>query len=171
MKYFLFTILGIAILAGVWFLGQLAESPEGIQAGPPQSSETGLGGEPQQEKPKPTAAINGHVLELEVVRTPQAQSRGLSGREFLADNAGMLFIYEKPGIPGFWMPDMLISLDIIWINKEHKIVGIENNVAPETFPEIFRPPSPVMYVIEANATWAKDHGVTAGDEVLFNGVF
>ena len=162
MKYFIATILGIAVLGGVWFLGRE----------PAQPAMTAQLSEGQAPEPTgPTATINGHVLELEVVRTPTAQSRGLSGREFLADNAGMLFIYEKPGIPGFWMPDMLISLDIIWINKEHKIVGIENNVAPETFPEIFRPPSPVMYVIEANATWAKDHGVTVGDEVLFNGVF
>jgi hypothetical protein len=80
----------------------------------------------------------------------------------------MLFVFAKPALLGFWMPDMNFSIDIMWIDKDFKIVGIEDNIAPETYPEIFRPPSPVMYVLEVNATWAKDHGVTVGDEVLLD---
>lgn len=138
--------LVIIIIGGVWLLSpakQAGVEQEAVLAG----------------------TIKGHVLELEIARTPEEHARGLSGRARLAENAGMLFVYEQPTLPGFWMKDMYFALDLIWIDAERRIVAVSSNIAPETYPEVFYPPSPVRYVLEVNAGWVKAHNVSVGDEV------
>ena len=111
--------------------------------------------------------INGHRLNLEVMRTQEEQIWGLSGRESLNENAGMLFVYEEPVVPSFWMKDMNFSIDIIWIGSDRKIVDITENIAPETYPNTFRPKAPIQYVLEVNAGWALDRNVAVGDMIQF----
>ncbi|MDZ4231821.1 MAG: DUF192 domain-containing protein [Candidatus Pacearchaeota archaeon] len=114
-----------------------------------------------------TAVINGTPLKLEVVSGRAEKIRGLSGREFLPENQGMLFVYEKETQPSFWMKDMGFSLDIIWISSEKKVVGVEVEVSPATYPAKFTPDTFVQWVLEVNAGWAEKHGVSAGDAVEF----
>lgn len=147
MRYALFAV-GIVVLGGVWFAGQ-------------QSSES-------IESTTPTAVINGHVLQLEVVRTPEEQARGLSGREKLAENSGMLFVFEESLVPSFWMKDMNFPIDIIWIGSDKRIVDISANIAPETFPQLFHPRAPVQYVLEVNAGWAQNHNLSLGGEITLD---
>ncbi|HEY4510000.1 MAG TPA: DUF192 domain-containing protein [Candidatus Paceibacterota bacterium] len=153
MKYFVFIVLGLVILGGIWVFGRPVESlPEAdIQTG----------------EERPSATINGHMLELEIMRTPGEQARGLSGRESREENAGMLFVYETLVTPGFWMKEMNFSIDIIWIDADKRVVDISENLAPETFPELFHPRSPVQYVLEVNAGWADAHNISIGDPVEF----
>ena len=166
MRYFIFTIFGIAILGGIWFFGRSQTVVE-----QEVQTEQEVVEYVQPIETQATATINEHKVKLDVVRTQKEQTRGLSGRKFLEEDAGMLFVYERERIPGFWMPDMNFSIDIIWIDKNKKIVGIEEHVAPETYPEIFRPSSPVLYVLEVNAGWSKDHNITLNDEIILDGVF
>jgi uncharacterized membrane protein (UPF0127 family) len=105
------------------------------------------------------------------VRTPEEQMRGLSGRQSLEENAGMLFVYEIPSVPGFWMKEMNFPIDIIWIDENKKIVGITENLAPETFPQVFYPRSSVQYVLEVNSDWARDHSISVDDKVILYGIF
>ena len=150
MKYFLGVLLGILIFAGIWFFGR-QEQP--------------------QVQIKPTVTINDYELEIEIVRTPEEQARGLSGRESLEENAGMLFVYDQPTTPSFWMKEMNFPIDIIWIGNDRRIVDISENIAPETFPRLFRPRAPVQYVLETNAGWAKSHNISVGDQAIFYGIF
>ena len=112
--------------------------------------------------------INGNQLELEVMRTREEQIRGLSGRESLNENAGMLFVYEEPVVPSFWMKEMNFSIDIIWIGSDKKIVDITENLVPETYPNTFRPKMPIQYVLEVNAGWVQEHIVSIGNEVILD---
>ena len=126
---------------------------------------------PKEELSGPSLSIKGNVLEVEVMKTQEEQIRGLSGRELLAENTGMLFVYDKPVIPGFWMKDMNFSIDIIWIGEDRSIVDITENLAPETYPITFSPASPVQYVLEVNAGWAQEHSIEIGDSIEFDGIF
>ena len=148
MRYALCAV-GIVVLGGAWLFGLSQEGGEQL----------------------PKAIINGVEIQLEVARTPEEQARGLSGREMLGENAGMLFVYEKPGLPGFWMKEMNFPIDIIWIGNDRRIVDISENIAPETFPRLFRPRAPVQYVLETNAGWAKSHNISVGDQAIFYGIF
>src|SRR3989344_4633932 len=84
----------------------------------------------------PTAVLshkNGQVL-VELAQTPAAQQQGLSGRKSLGANQGMLFIFPQDEARQFWMKEMNFPLDIIWLNKEGKIMGLATNVATSTYP-------------------------------------
>lgn len=109
--------------------------------------------------------IGGAEISVEVADTVEERSRGLSGRASLKENKGMLFVFDEPGIYPFWMKDMLFVIDIIWIGEEGRIVGINENVPPDSFPQTFSPPEPVRYVLEVPAGWVKNHDTKVGDLV------
>lgn len=108
--------------------------------------------------------VGSTLLTVEVADTPAAQTRGLSGRAGLAEDAGMLFTYATSTTPRFWMPDMRFGLDLIWINAS-TVVGVTPNVLPESYPNTFSPPQPVTAALEVPAGWASRHGVSAGTRV------
>lgn len=107
---------------------------------------------------------------VQVVTTPQEMQQGLSGREKLGDNQGMLFNFGAgAGVtPQFWMKDMKFNLDLIWI-KNNKIVSITKN-APKPEPgakdsqlAVYSSPAPVDAVLEVNAGWTDRNAVKIGD--------
>lgn len=96
---------------------------------------------------------------VEIADTPAAITQGLSGREKLPDDQGMLFMFERPGIYSFWMKDMHFPIDIVWIDADWRVVDISSQVDPATFPERFAPKESVQYVLEVNAGKAKEWGI------------
>lgn len=115
---------------------------------------------PQNE---PVVRIGDVVIPVEIANSPDEWNRGLSGRQSLAEERGMLFIFPQPGTYAFWMPDMHFAIDIIWIGQDRRIVDISANVAPESYPERFMPSSPVQYVLEVNAGFAARNNIRIGD--------
>lgn len=106
---------------------------------------------------------NGTQVKAELARTPAEQHRGLSGRTSLVEGEGMLFLYpHESTVLGFWMPDMLIALDIIWLNSKFEVVTIKENATPESYPEIFYPTAPAQYVLEVPSGWTAQQGVQVG---------
>ena len=57
-------------------------------------------------------------------------------RKYLAQDSGMLFVFEKEGIYNFWMKNTLIPLDIIWIDGNNKIIFIKENLIIKNFLKI-----------------------------------
>ncbi len=108
-------------------------------------------------------------FKVELAVTSGERGRGLMYREQLAENSGMLFIFECPDIYPFWMNNTLIPLDIIWLNKQRKIVFIKHNALPcqtNICPNII-PEAPASYVLELNAGVAEDIGLKIGDKLVF----
>ena len=99
---------------------------------------------------------------LEIARTPEARAMGLSGRATLPDDFGLLFVFPEDDRYGFWMKDMLIPIDIVWIASDGRIVGVRSDVAPDTYPEAFFPPEPIRYVLEMRAGEAARRGYAPG---------
>ena len=95
--------------------------------------------------------ICGRNLYVDISDSTLERKQGLSGREYIGESEGMLFMFERPQIAGFWMKDMLFPIDIIWINEDMEIVGVEREVSPETFPKVFYSGVPIKYVLEANS--------------------
>ncbi|MFA6459471.1 MAG: DUF192 domain-containing protein [Candidatus Paceibacterota bacterium] len=92
---------------------------------------------------------------------------GLGGRTTLSHDAGMIFDFGAPGMYGFWMKDMSIPLDIVWIDEDKKVLGILSNLAPETYPNTFNSPSVIGYALEVNAGVAKELGIATGTILTF----
>jgi len=119
--------------------------------------------------PKSKVVIDNHFFDVEVASTSAQQQLGLSGRDSLAQERGMLFVFKKPGYYPFWMKGMKFPLDIIFINN-NKIVSIEQN-APLTsgsdeknFP-IYTPDAPAIEALEVNGGITKGYGIQKGDDV------
>ncbi|MCH8986811.1 DUF192 domain-containing protein, partial [Patescibacteria group bacterium] len=110
-------------------------------------------------------SINGAEIEIELADTLEKRVRGLSGRDKLLKNQGMLFIFDKPNFHSIWMKDMRFALDIIWIDEEWRVIDITKNALPESFPQTFRPISPAKYILEVNAGFTEKNRIRIGNQV------
>lgn len=90
-------------------------------------------------------------VSLEYATTSEERSTGLSGHDSLPDNHGMLFVMKNTKSSCFWMKDMKLSLDIIWMDANKKITKIEPNLSPDSYPQTYCSVEPAAYVLEMNA--------------------
>lgn len=103
------------------------------------------------------------LLKLEVATSSESREQGLSNRLSLPADQGLLFIFPDPKFYGFWMKEMNFAIDIIWLDEDGVVVDITKEALPETYPEVFYPPTPIKYVIEVNAGYAEERGLELGD--------
>lgn len=106
----------------------------------------------------------------ESAKTREELLRGLMFHQKLDEDKGMLFIFEKDGVYSFWMKNTLISLDIIWINSENKVVYIKKSAEPcsESECSYIKPDKKAKYILEINAGISEKINLQAGDTVVFS---
>lgn len=161
-KIVLYGMLALGIFVLIIFLypnreEELSFTPISPQEGSESVSEV------SELSPSPTESFR-----VEVVSTPASRQKGLSGRKEIPQDYGMLFIFPTLGAHGFWMKDMHVAIDIIWLSDTGNILGIEENVSPDTYPNVFYPPEPVRYVLETRAGEARRKGWSEGELVPIN---
>ena len=98
---------------------------------------------------------------IDIADTKEERTQGLSNRE-VPEDYGMLFVFETEGTYGFWMKDTLAPLDVIWLSGNGTILGLEENLGPDTYPEIFYSPVPVRYVLEVRGGTSAARGWVVG---------
>ena len=112
--------------------------------------------------------IGQHVFEVEFAETLASQEQGLSDRNTMAQNEGMLFTFPAPKLSTFWMKGMQFPLDVLWI-EEGVIVDISRNVPPPSqtggIPRTMSPSTPADMVLEINAGLADQLRINAGDTI------
>jgi len=108
--------------------------------------------------------IGDTVFSVEIAETIAQKAKGLSGRQKLGDNQGMLFLFNPLSEPGFWMMGMKFPIDIIWI-KGGNIAGIERDV-PADSSELYYPPEPIDQVLEINGGESERLGIQVGDSAV-----
>lgn len=117
------------------------------------------------------AVIDGHSFSLLIAQTDQEHETGLSGKDRLPQNQGMLFLFKQPASQTFWMKGMKFPLDIIYIDTNNKIVSIFKNLEnPTPFDPTIRtvtPTQPANKVLEINAGLSDKYSFKVGDEVKF----
>jgi len=119
------------------------------------------------EQTGPTVLVKGQTIKIAVVDTPAERQKGLSGHPGLKADEGLFFIFENSGRHGFWMKDMLFSIDILWIDSIGEIVHIQRNATPESYPYIFIPNREAKYVLEVVTGFTDAYNVSVGDSVEF----
>jgi uncharacterized membrane protein (UPF0127 family) len=114
--------------------------------------------------------VGGKDLWVKFAKSREEKIKGLSGRDALPENEGLLFSYDNPQKLTFWMKDMFFPIDIVFI-KDSKIIGISENALPSPpgtdSEQIAKYSSPglVNAVLEVNAFWCRQNGVEIGDFV------
>jgi uncharacterized membrane protein (UPF0127 family) len=109
--------------------------------------------------------INGRSVFADVADTPTLRERGLSGTEDLKDNEGMLFVFDEPSRPGFWMKEMNFPLDIIWINADNFVADVSEGLSPSSYPRIFSPKTDIKYALEVQSGFVQRNSIKIGDKV------
>ena len=79
---------------------------------------------------QPVTLPDGKTIRAEVMIKQFDVQRGMMFRASLAPDHGMLFIHSKPGAYSYWMYIVNIPLDIIWMDRDRRIVEIAANAAP-----------------------------------------
>ena len=115
---------------------------------------------------KLSVSIKGQTFYVGIAESTSELTRGLSGRESLAEDEGLLFVFPNIAKESFWMKDMNFPIDIIWLDENYKIVHIKENALPEDYPETYTPSSPAKYVLEINTGIVAEAGIQLGDVML-----
>lgn len=114
---------------------------------------------------KKELTIRGNVFKVDIADTEFARMRGLSWRQSMGEDEGMLFIFPIPAKYTFWMKGMKFPLDFIWISNG-SVAGVTTNVPIPTSTldfSVYSPPSPVDQVLEVNVGTVERLGIRAGD--------
>ena len=105
-------------------------------------------------------------IDIEIADNPDKRAIGLMFRSSLPDNAGMLFIYEKPQPLFFWMKNTYIPLDIIFANGNMQILTIHKNTKPLS-EKLIPSYGDSLYVVEVNAKFCDNYSIKVGDYFRF----
>jgi uncharacterized membrane protein (UPF0127 family) len=110
---------------------------------------------------------SGKKISVEVADTQQKQIQGLSDRTSLAQDSGMLFVFDKPDTWQMWMKDMHFSLDMLWLDQNMKVIYVKEHATPESYPEAYGPRIPATYVLEVKDGFVKENNITEGSQFKF----
>ncbi len=112
-----------------------------------------------------------HVFAVEMATTPEEQAKGLMFRRALPEGQGMLFDFHQEQPTSFWMKNTYISLDMIFIRADGRILRIAENTVPLS-EALVSSGGPVRAVLEVIAGTTKKQGIAPGDRVahsIFSG--
>lgn len=107
-------------------------------------------------------------IDLEIADNDYERQLGLMNRKEMKENEGMIFIFPKQDYQSFWMRNTLISLDMIFVNDQKKIVTIHKNtktLSDQSYPST----APSMYVVEVLAGFTDKHNIQVGDKIDWMG--
>ncbi len=111
-----------------------------------------------------TTASGAHVFKVELAASADEQAQGLMFRTAMGADEGMIFPMDPPRRASFWMKNTVISLDLIFIGPDHKVLNVAANAVPYD-------PTPLSAigltgsVLELNAGRAAQIGIKPGDTV------
>ena len=153
-KYLRLAVIGIILAVGVIVIAFQHHSAQ-TACGPYRNDKT--------------VSVGIHRLAAETATNVTAWNKGLSGRPCITSDEAMLFIFPRASQYAFWMKDMRFPIDIIWISQAHRVVAIEDNVRPSTYPDHFvnQKQNPAKYTLEIAGNSRKNLGINLGTAVNF----
>ena len=161
-------IIGVAIVAFIWTsIPKAPSGTTGISSGNNSTMADRPGAPRFTHEGNATISRDGQTisqLEIEFAEDRESQALGLMYRTSMQPNRGMIFLMEDTKIQVFHMLNTYISLDIIFLDENQRIVNVAENCTPRSTDQI---PStgPAAYVLETVAGYASQHGLQPGDLV------
>lgn len=155
-------LIAVIVVAGAEYLAHERREPPRVTLTDTSSATTTLSDTAATSSVSDTARAG---FTFDVVTDSAAQARGLGGRPDVPHGYGMLFVFPKDDFYGFWMKDMLVPIDMIWLSDNGTVLKVDADVAPSTYPYVFYPPQAVRYVLETRANEAAMQGWTVGTKI------
>ncbi|MBI3631365.1 MAG: DUF192 domain-containing protein [Candidatus Staskawiczbacteria bacterium] len=113
------------------------------------------------------ACFQEYCFDVKLAQNGIEKTKGLMFQKYLEQNKGMLFFFDKESIYPFWMKNTYIPLDIIWMNKNYKVVFISENNQPCKWHNcpLIEPPTDAKYVLEVNSGIVQKIRLKLADEL------
>jgi uncharacterized membrane protein (UPF0127 family) len=114
----------------------------------------------------------GQSFHLEVALTPEEHAKGYMFRDRVGPDEGMIFLFSRDDFHAFWMKNCRVSLDLIWLSDDRRVVYMEVGAPPcrrDPCPS-YLPLQKARYVLEIAAGGVKRSGLKVGDLIQFQGV-
>jgi uncharacterized membrane protein (UPF0127 family) len=120
-------------------------------------------------RPTTEVRLGSGVYALWLADTEPDRVKGLSNVDKIDPNGGLLMAFDSDGTHGIWMKNMNFPLDIIWLDKNEKVIYIVKNAPPEDpVATIYASKSPARYVLELPAGSVQNAGIKTGSVANFN---
>jgi len=100
---------------------------------------------------------------IEIADDGEERARGLMFRQSMADDHGMLFVFEESRLLAFWMKNTPMPLDLVFIAGNGRVIAILPGEPYSTAP--IGPGEPARFVLELKAGTAQKTGITVGDRL------
>jgi uncharacterized membrane protein (UPF0127 family) len=114
--------------------------------------------------------VNDVKLVADIAENSTQRSKGLSVKDTLNENEGMLFVFSAEREHSFWMKNMKFPIDIIWLDDDQEVVHVEHSLEPcipDSFCPTYKPDRNSLYVLETVAGFAQKYNVTDNTYVDF----
>jgi hypothetical protein len=103
-------------------------------------------------------------IDIEIADDDAKREVGMMGRPVMEEHQGMLFVFDEEFLASFWMRNCPLSLDMIFINKQEKIVTIHKNTKPFS-DDSYSATAMTLFVLEVNAGFTDKYGIKEGDMI------
>ncbi len=120
--------------------------------------------EPSDDVVRIVTSTGEHDIKVEVADTPKTRARGLMHRKSMPADRGMLFDFKVEGPVSMWMKNTYIPLDMVFIGRDGRVVGVAADAEPLS-ERIISSPAPAYAVLELNAGAARRISLAPGDQV------
>jgi uncharacterized membrane protein (UPF0127 family) len=112
------------------------------------------------------AKLKNIAFQLEIADSAREKYKGLSGRNYLCGDCAMLFVFEDTKERSFVMREMMIPIDILFINNG-VITDVYKNLNPEgkEYSSYYDSSGPVDMVLEINSNYSDSYNINVGDNV------
>lgn len=114
--------------------------------------------------------VNDVKLVADIAENSTQRSKGLSVKDTLNENEGMLFVFSAEREHSFWMKNMKFPIDIIWLDDDQEVVHVEHSLEPcipDSFCPTYKPDRNSLYVLETVAGFTQKYNVTDNTYVDF----
>jgi uncharacterized protein len=165
-------LIVVIVLIGVYLIYEFAIKEEEVVVPPVIERPVDKVPEPQFKKEGDLTFLNSDgkevkKIEIEIADNGEERQKGLMYRKSMDEAKGMLFVFPVEDQQAFWMKNTVLSLDIMFVGKDKKIVKIHKNTTP--FSEKDLPSGkPAMYVVETIAGFSDKYGIKEGDKIEFS---
>jgi uncharacterized membrane protein (UPF0127 family) len=119
---------------------------------------------------EPSVVLGGRTFSVEIADTAEEHALGLMYRDSMPADHGMIFLFPNEAPRRFWMKNTRIPLDIMYFDKDLKLVSISADTPPCRVSNCPSYPSkaPARYVLELNGGVAASLGVEVGDRLTLD---
>lgn len=123
---------------------------------------------PDMLKPTVDLRLGDGIFRARIAANDSDRARGLSGVKELDPDQALLIVFPSESRWGIWMKDMNIPIDIVWLDKNKKVIHIVENALPEySTDKTFKPEASAQYVVELPAGTVESMAIKAGITAVF----